>query len=212
MVLEQHQLLGGDVLLALRPHGLYVRKKELNGHDALEVEMPYEELLPIAVQRRSAVPTRSLAGVLFALLLGGQDIFSKQLAQGQSTDEFWTGAFLIGGLLGLIVYYGLQNWWKKFTISTARLNITLADRPGQRAELYRFAEALESQTKSYLRHHYGRINPLGPIELQLSRLRWLRELNVLNEAEAHALSVRLTGRHSETLQGMGHELEAPFVN
>ena len=64
--------------------------------------------------------------------------------------------------------------------------------------------------KRIVRH--ADVNPLGLIEPQLRRLRWLRELGVITEAEARIGTVRLTGRHTDTLQGMGHELEAPYVN
>ncbi len=91
--------------------------------------------------------------------------------------------------------------------------MVLADRPNERKELYRFSENLENRTKSYLREHYGAINPLGLIEPQLQRLRWLHKLEVLTDKEARALSTRLTGRVEDSpLLSMGQELEAPYAN
>lgn len=210
MVIEQRKLFS-TTQLALRPHGVYVSKRSLTGDVLLEFEMPYEEVLPVRVeQRRPTLPrhwrTWSFVGSWLLINALGSSYVREYL----NTTAWFTAVGSVF-VLGLLVY-SLTHWQRQFVLVTARAHVSLADRSYQRAKFHQFATTLEQTTKDYLRYHYADINPLGLIEPQLRRLRWLRELHVLSEAELRARTVRLTGRHSDTVHGMGHELEAPYVN
>ncbi|TGE17411.1 hypothetical protein [Hymenobacter elongatus] len=211
MFFEQRQLTR-VTQLALRPHGLYVCERTRQGKTIVEFEMPYEEVLPIRVERTTSTP--QLRWLPFALFWVVSSYLqrSARLADGLSTTEwlvaFGVGLVLIGGYL-----YGQNNWWRHFTLGTARASIHLADRTQERTELNTFVEALDQRCKSYLREHYAAINPLGIIEPQLQRLHWLRHLNVVSESEARALATRLTGQvPTAPLVSMGQILETPYVN
>jgi hypothetical protein len=207
MLIEQRQLTQ-TTQLALRPHGLYISRKNRRGQTTLEVEMPYEEVLPVQVERRRNLPPRwQLLGLAYAWLVG------TQYALKQSTALYGFVALGAGLALVALYWYGRRNWWQHFILTTTHARVVLADHRNERKVLLRFTEALEQRTKDYLREHYGNINPLGLIEPQLQRLRWLRKLEVLTEKEARALSTRLTGRIEDSpLLSMGQELEAPYAN
>src|SRR6476661_8293620 len=194
----QQQQFTRTTRLALREHGLYVCQADGRGALNLELEMPYEEMLPVRVERRSSYPQRQLPGVLL-LLFWAASSASRFLSQGEAlSNEFWLSAFGCGlGLLG-VVFYGWRNWWRRLVLHTGRVHVVLADRPDERQALTAFVQALETRTKGYLRREYGRVNPLGIIEPQLRRVAWLRELEVLSAPEATALTTRLTGRLTAT--------------
>lgn len=206
MRIEQRQLTQ-TTQLALRPHGLYICRKNLWGQITLEVEMPYEEVLPVRVERRGRTLSQWQILSLVFLLLTTHNL----LRQADATYSLVALGIYLG--LGVLYWYGRRNWWTHFLLITSRAHVMLADRPTERRALYHFTEALEKRTKAYLRKHYGTINPLGLIEPQLQRLHWLHKLQVLTDAEARALATRLTGRIEESpLVSMGQELETPYVN
>jgi hypothetical protein len=207
MLIEQRQLTQ-TTQLALRPHGLYICRKDRSGQITLEVELPYEEVLPVRVERRRGLPSRwQLLSVLYTWIICTQ----YALKQAESLYAFI--ALGVGLSLVALYWYGRRNWWHQFILSTTHARVVLADRPNERKALFRFADALEQRTKDYLRENYGNINPLGLIEPQLQRLRWLHKLEVLTDKEARALSTRLTGRLDDSpLKSMGQELEAPYAN
>jgi len=212
MLIEQHRLLAGTTQLALRPNGLYVCQRNSNGRATLKFEMPYEEVLPVRVTRFRTTPQltwRPLVAIWF-----GMNILQRLVpTNGPLSDAAWAGLFALGGLLIAGYLYGQRNWWQHVTLGTARTSITLADRSAERAAVDKFARALESRTKAYLREEYATINPLGLIDTQLHRLRWLRKLDVLSESETRILTTRLTGRlDSVPLRSMGQVLESPYVN
>lgn len=120
---------------------------------------------------------------------------------------------LVLAVSGSNLWLRFERQWSFFKLHTSRLTLTLAGRPWQRTALTNFAESLDERAKSYLRREYAGVNPLGPIEIQLHRLRWLHGLDVLTEAEARTRTTRLTGRLStDTLRSMGQNLEMPYVN
>lgn len=207
MLIEQRQLTQ-TTQLALRPHGLYICRKNRRGQLTLEVEMPYEEILPVRVDRQQRRVVSQWQVLGFILLLHTVSNSLKQAA------EWYTLlAFGLSLLVMALYWYGCRHWWNQFILSTSHARVVLTDRPDERKALYRFTDALEQRTKSYLREHYGTINPLGLIEPQLQRLRWLHKLEVLTDKEARALSTRLTGRLDDApLLSMGQELETPYVN
>ncbi len=209
MFLEQRQLTR-STQLALRPHGLYVCERTRQGRTMLEFELPYEEVLPVRVERTNATPQLQWLPLGFFWLTAA--LLRKTDPASAFSTQDWLLTFGFGLALIGLYRYARNNWWRHFTLRTARANVHLADRGSQRRELDEFAQALDQRAKTYLREHYSRVNPLGIIEPQLSRLRWLQELDVVTEAEARALTIRLTGRPAETLKGMGHELEAPYCN
>lgn len=214
MIIEQRRLLAGSTQLALRPNGLYICQRNSHGRATLEFEMPYEEVLPVRVMRFRTTPQltwRPLVGLWFAISLLQRLLPTN--SNGQLSDAAWLGVFGFGGLLIVLYLYGQRNWWQHVTLGTSRTNITLADRPAERASVDKFARALEARTKAYLREEYANINPLGLIDTQLHRLRWLRKLDVLTEREARILATRLTGRLDlSPLRSMGQVLESPYVN
>jgi hypothetical protein len=161
------------------------------------------------VARHHRLPFQGLGG----LLLFAAWLVSHWLLRTFVTTE--PGLILLAQLVSLAVvgFFGVHEWWYKVTLSTPHLNITLADRRGQRVRFNAFAEALEARTKTYLRQEYGTINPLGIIEPQLRRVAWLRGLEVLSATEARTLTTRLTGQLPLPKLGkMGLKLEAPYVN
>jgi hypothetical protein len=212
MLIEQHRLLAGTTQLALRPNGLYICQRNSNGRPTLEFEMPYEEVLPVRVTRFRTTPQLSWRPLL--ILWFAVNFLQHFIPTNEPlSDTAWLGLFAFGGLLIAGYLYGQRNWWQHVTLGTARTSITLADRSEERASVDKFARDLESRTKAYLREEYANINPLGLIDTQLHRLRWLRKLDVLTEQEARILSTRLTGRlDSSPLRSMGQELESPYVN
>jgi hypothetical protein len=211
MLLEQNRILLGTTQLVMREHGLYACQRTTQNIPLLEVEVPYEKILPVQLERTRQVPTRWLLYMLALIVWVGIEPVQQSWATGTLTPG------LIGVLVFLVVLGGFValEWdrrWFLLHFRTAHLSLTFADRRRDRAQFYTFAHALEKRVKEYLRAHYGRINPLGPSELQVRRLQGLQEMQVLSEPEARALMVRLTGRQQETLQGMGHELEGLYEN
>jgi hypothetical protein len=213
MLIEQRRLWAGSTQMALRQHGLYICQRQSGGRAVVEVELPYEEILPVRVERRNKVPRRKLLSLLGAVCWC---LFTFSIDHRHDAGfllDFFLWALALAGSLGAYTWYGWQNQWREFVLLTARSSIVLVDRAAERPALQGFAEALERRTKSYLRHEYAQVNPLGPIEVQLNRLRWLHGLDVLTEAEVRARATRLTGRLStDTLRGMGQDLEMPYVN
>ncbi|MBO3271761.1 MULTISPECIES: hypothetical protein [Hymenobacter] len=210
MVLEQRSLFS-TTQLTLRAHGVHVSKRSVTGDVLLEFEMPYEEVLPVRVEKRRPTLPHRWRTWLFVLGWLVVNALGSSYVRDRLSHNVWLAA--TGGVLVLgLMLYGWNTWRRYFVLVTARAHVVLSDRWRQRRELHRFADKLEQTTKAYLRHHYADINPLGLIEPQLRRLHWLRELEVITEAEARIGTVRLTGRHSDTIQSMGQELEAPYVN
>ncbi|MCB2408071.1 hypothetical protein [Hymenobacter lucidus] len=211
MFFEQRQLTR-VTQLALRPHGLYVCERTRRGTKLLEFEMPYEEVLPVRVERTTSTPQLKWVPLTFLWLASYALQHSGKHVAGITNTE-WAVAFGVGLLLVAVYLYGQNNWWRHFNLGTSRASIQLADRSSQRNELNNFAEALEQRSKAYLKEHYAAVNPLGIIEPQLQRLHWLRHLDVVSEAEARALATRLTGQvPTAPLISMGQTLEPPYVN
>ena len=211
MIFEQRRLTH-STHLALRENGLYVCERNGWGHIRHELELPYEQVLPLQVEHR-ATPPLVLPRALRAVLIISGYLLIGLLARQLSTPQLG-GLVLAVGALSLGLMLGLRRSRKQRTVlNTPQLRVLLADRPADRAALARFLSALETRSKSYLRGEYASINPLGFIEPQLRRLRWLCDLEVLSAPEARALTTRLTGRLSaDSLRSMGQELEAPYVN
>jgi len=213
MLIEQRRLWAGSTQLALRQHGLYICQRQVSGRAVVEVELPYEEILPVRVERRNTVPRKKLLILLGVVCWCLFTLSADQRHDAKFFVDFALWALVLGGSLGAYMWYGWQNQWREFVLLTARSSVILADRANERLALQGFADVLERHTKSYLRHEYAQVNPLGPIEVQLNRLRWLHGLEVLTEAEARARATRLTGRLStDPLRSMGQDLEMPYVN
>ena len=211
MIFEQRQLLIGSTHLALRAQGLYVRRRNPQGLITLELEMPFEEILPVRTEHYRRVPWALLVFTIILIVGLGIAPWRTALTTGLVSPDMLLWLFISGGtLLNLWLHY--ERLWSRYHLRTPHLNLALADRPWQRRQLTRFTAQLEHQAKDYLRARYGQVNPLGPIDLQVNRLQWLQEMSVLTAAEAAALTLRLTGRPTDTLQGMGQELEGPYVN
>ncbi|MGI4832547.1 MAG: hypothetical protein ACRYFK_03700 [Janthinobacterium lividum] len=213
MKFQQRQLTR-TTFLALREHGLYVSQHDGRGQADMAVEIPYEELLPLRLEYRKAVPARGLRWLAVgALWVAGNAVQQQFFGTRPLAEEFWTFALVMGAALGASLLYAWHNWWHQAIVHTAHLHVVLANHPRDRRLLQRFVQQAESHTKSYLRREYAPINPLGIIEPQLRRLAWLHELDVLSTAEAQALATRLTGRlPGRGLRSMGQKLEAPYVN
>ncbi|MDO7877396.1 hypothetical protein Q5H93_21830 [Hymenobacter sp. ASUV-10] len=203
----QQKLPFRSTVLGLRSHGLYLCQRNVTGHVTLEMEMPYEEMLPLRLERRRQIPW----GVVTMALVLGACVWLLSTRPLMPADALYQRALLIGG--GVLAWFGigLRHWWTRQILHTSRLHLVLADT--DRAELRAFTNSLEQRTKAYLRSEYGSVNPLGYIEPQLRRLHWLRELEVLSTGEVTALTTRLTGRlTAKPLRSMGQQLEAPYVN
>lgn len=212
MQIEQRQLWGSRTQLGLRPHGLYVCQRQAGGRKVLELEIPYEEVLPLQAEHQPA-PRRPLSAQQQLGLIVVLQLLIALVSRHLTTWQFW--GFLAGVALAMaaLLLYGWLNWMNSIVLTTSQLSVTLTDRPQQRVALQQFFTELEQRAKAYLRLEYADIDPLGPIEPQLRRLRWLRELGVLTETEARIRTTRLTGRLSlDTLRGMGQDLETPYVN
>ncbi|MBX0290458.1 hypothetical protein K3G63_08415 [Hymenobacter sp. HSC-4F20] len=209
---SQSHFLRGSTLLVLRQHGLYVSQRNRRGVAWLETEIPYEELLPIELEYAEPAPLRiPPASAWVALWLLAQAV--RYLLQNHEDNlAFWVAG--LGFLLGLgAVLLLRRSRARTVTLVTNRIRLTLHDSSSQRAHLETFTNELRLRAHSYLREEYAHINPLGPIELQLHRLKWLHHLQVLSTTELRTLSTRLTGRVSlDPLKLMGQELETPYVN
>ncbi|RYF11116.1 MAG: hypothetical protein EOO40_03900 [Deltaproteobacteria bacterium] len=213
MKFQQRQLTR-TTLLALREHGLYVSQHDGRGQADIAVEIPYEELLPLRLEYRKAVPAKGLrwltVGVLWVM---GNAVQQQFFGARPVSEEFWTFAFIASAALVAGLLYAWHNWWHQAIVHTAHLHVVLANHPRDRRTLKHFVQQAEDHTKGYLRREYAPINPLGIIEPQLRRLAWLHELDVLSTAEAQALATRLTGRlPGRGLRSMGQKLESPYVN
>ena len=211
----QQRQLTRTTLLALREHGLYVSQHDGRGQVDIAVEIPYEELLPLRLEYRTAVPPQLWPVGLLGILLWGGWLAQPWLAEQPTQDVSgaWFHIVEVGLSIGALLYYAWHNWWHQAIVHTAHLRVVLANTPRDRQALKDFVQLARTHTKSYLRREYAPINPLGIIEPQLRRLAWLHELDVLSTAEAQALATRLTGRlPGRGLRSMGQKLEAPYVN
>lgn len=211
---SQSHFFRGSTLLLLRPDGLYVSQRNRRGVAWLETEIPYEELLPVGLEYAAPGPLRTPPlGTWLGIWVLLQVLVQLLKKQPQLPAELvWVG--VAGFVLGLGAVYLVRRYRRRtVTLATNRIRITLRDRKNQRAALEAFTEELRLRAHGYLREEYAQINPLGPIELQLHRLKWLHHLDVLSAAELQILSTRLTGRLSlDPLTLMGQELETPYVN
>ena len=213
MKFQQSQLTR-TTLLALREHGLYVSQHDGRGQADIAVEIPYEELLPLRLEYRKAVPARGLRWLAVGTLwIAGNAVQQQVFGTRPLAEDFWTFALVAGAALVAGLLYAWHNWWHQAIVHTAHLHVVLANHPRDRRVLQKFVQQATTHTKGYLRREYALINPLGIIEPQLRRLAWLHELDVLSTAEAQALTTRLTGRlPGRGLRSMGQKLEAPYVN
>ncbi|HET9502590.1 MAG TPA: hypothetical protein VFO93_03560 [Hymenobacter sp.] len=201
----QQSQLTRSTQFTLREHGFFVSQRDGRGQVDIAVEIPYEELLPVRLEYRRAVPGHPVRWI-------GLGLYGLYVAV--AALSAWPLALAATGLLvALAFYYAWNNWWNQAILHTGRLQLVLADHPRDRRQVRAFADQVNTHTKAYLRREYASINPLGYIEPQLRRLAWLHELGVLSTAEARALSTRLTGRVSERgIRSMGQRLEPLFVN
>ena len=200
--------------LHVREHDLLVFQRDARGQVQMELEMPYEDILPIRVERRRVLPHNTLRWLgVGAIWVVGNAVQQQFFGSRPLPEDFWGYVLGIGAAIGLLLLYALHNWWQQTIVHTAHLRVVLADHPQDRRQLNEFVEKLETRTKEYLRQEYGTVNPLGIIEPQLRRVAWLRDLEVLSPKEARALTTRLTGQvPAATLRSMGQELEGLFVN
>ena len=213
MISFEQQHFARTTYLELRDHGLYLNQRQ--GQARLDTEVAYEEVLPIALERRQTLSGRQLSGrFLWWGLLIVANLARPLLPQKGLADETWLLLFGAGAALIALYLYGSRYWWNHLVLSTGRATVVVpAGSAASRRALAAFVQALETRTKTYLRHHHAQVNPLGLIEPQLRRLRWLHHLDVLDAAEAQALATRLTGRlPNAELRGMGQRLEAPYLN
>jgi hypothetical protein len=213
MQFQQSQLTR-STQFALRQDGFFVSQRDGRGAVDIAVESPYEEVLPLKLEYRRALPGKGLRWLAVAALwLLGNAAQQQYFGQRPLPEDFWVyvGSALFG--LSIALLYAWQNWWNQTILHTAHLRVALADHPRDRRELRAFIQQAEEHTKSYLRREYAPINPLGLIEPQLRRLGWLHELAVLTTPEAQALATRLTGRlPGRGFKSMGQKLEALYVN
>jgi len=213
MQFQQSQLTR-STQFALRQDGFFVSQRDARGAVDIAVEVPYEEVLPLKLEYRRALPGKGLRWLAIAALwLLGNAAQHHYFGQHPLPEDFWVyvGSALFG--LSIALLYAWQNWWNQAILHTAHLRVALADHPRDRRELQAFIQQAEAHTKAYLRREYAPINPLGLIEPQLRRLGWLHELAVLTTPEAQALATRLTGRlPGRGFKSMGQKLEALYVN
>lgn len=212
MVFEQQQFLIGTTHLSVRAQSLYVCQRNPQGLITLETEVPFEDMLPLEVSSQRKVPMGQLLPAAAMLAWLGYGPWHTLLSTGHATTGFWLWlavlALNVGGF-----WLRFERQWSTFRLRTSRLVLTLAGRPWQRQRFAALVAALDLQSKDFLKREYGAVNPLGHIEPQLRRVRWLRDLEVLSPAEAQARFTRLTGQiSSEPLRSMGQRLEAVYVN
>ena len=150
--------------------------------------------LPIRVEYRSTTPGKGLRWLAAGILWLVGNAARIQYGGGRPLPEnFWEYVVGGGAVLGIVLLYALHNWWHQAILHTGRLQLVLADHPRDRRQFLDFTQKLDAHTKAYLRKEYGAINPLGYIEPQLRRVAWLRDLGVLNAAEARTLNTRPHG-------------------
>lgn len=203
------QFVLGSTLLEMRPDGLLIRQR--TAAMTLETEVPYEEILPVRTQQQPPRQVKTFLVYVLSLLAASWYPWHAWLVTGQSKHLLMWALLL--ALSALNTWLRFDTLWPVCTLHTARLTVKLGRRPWRFRAFREFAVALELRANDYLRQEYAQINPLGPIEYQLHRLRWLHHLDVLTSAELQTLSTRLTGRLSlEPVKLMGQELETPYVN
>lgn len=210
-MIYQHRHLTRTTHLELREHGLYLSQR--NGATRLDAELPYEEMLPVQLERRHNFTLGFDRLFLWALILVAYSLKAAVPGTGFS-NETWLLLFGIPTALVAVYFYGSRYWWNHLIINTSRTTVVVPDGgPANRRAAAAFTLALERRAKAYLREQHAQVNPLGIIEPQLRRLRWLHQLDVLSADEAQALATRLTGRRgAPELHGMGQRLEAPYLN
>ncbi|SET52495.1 hypothetical protein [Hymenobacter actinosclerus] len=200
----------GHTQLTLRAAGLEVDEKRF--FNRTEIEIPYEELLPISVGRLHTFPFRLTLAAVFVAFGCFKAGYTAVMQPDQRESALWL-LLILGGLLLAVIAFALRLWRHDFILSTGRGNIFLFDSRRNRAALHTFADTLRNHTTQYLRQQYADVNPLLPAEPQLARLEWLHGMGALSDAQFQQLKTRLLGRFygSDDVPGNGQGL-APSVN
>lgn len=208
--IRQNYPLIGYSQLTLQATGLWVEEKRF--FNRTEIEIPYEELLPIGVGRYHNFPFRltlAAAFVTFGCIKASYNAFTQP---NERESALWL-LLILGGLLLAIVAYALRLWRHDFILTTSQGNIFLFDSRRNRAALHGFADTLRERAAHYLRQQYAQVNPLLPAEQQVARLEWLHSLGALNDSQFHQLQTRLLGRFYSSNNPLGSESGlSPSVN
>ncbi|OWP64474.1 hypothetical protein CDA63_03645 [Hymenobacter amundsenii] len=200
----------GYTQLALRATGLGVDEKRF--FNRTEIEIPYEELLPIGVGRLHNFPFRLTLAAVFVAFGCLKAAYTVVTQPDQRESALWL-LLILGGILLTVMAFAFRSWRHDFILTTGRGNIFLFDSRRNRPALHAFADTLRDHTTQYLRQQYADINPLLPAEPQIARLEWLRSLGALSDEQFHQLKTRLLGRFygSDHVPGNEHGL-APSAN
>jgi hypothetical protein len=185
---QQHPILGYSHLI-MQEAGLRVEEKRF--FNRTEFVIPYEDLMPLDVARFHNFPFRLTLAALFVFFGCSKATYTIITQAGQRESALWLLLILSGVLLGVIAQ-ALRLWKHEFILTTGRGNIMLFDSRRNRKALYAFANALRDHTILYLRNQYGKVDPLLPVEPQLARFEWLRNLGVLNDTQFQQLKNSLS--------------------
>ncbi|UYZ60828.1 hypothetical protein [Hymenobacter latericus] len=189
--------------LKLEPDGLRFTERTLNAYNELTIS--YEDLLPLGTARHRYVPVRLTLLSLFLAFGCGKVCYDYVLRGEQPNSAAWLLLILLG-LLGVLVAYTAKHWHWHFVITTGRGNLPFLDLGASGKQLPAVAAQLHAYTVAHLRRKYLRVNPFEPTEAQLERLTWLREHNVIKQAEYEQYKQKLLGQGSQLIGPVGFSL------
>ncbi|AYA36900.1 hypothetical protein D3Y59_07425 [Hymenobacter oligotrophus] len=183
--------------LKLEPEGLRFTERQLNAYN--ELTIAYEDLLPLGTARYRRVPVRL---TLLCLFLASACV--RAVADYQEYG-IWT-VLVFFALFGLALAYTVKKCHWHFVITTGSGNLRFLDLGASGRQLPAVLAQLEAYTVAHLRRKYLRVNALEPTEAQLERLTWLRDHNVIKQAEYEQYKQKLLGQGSQLIGPVGFSL------
>jgi len=201
---QRYPILGYSHLI-MQETGLHIEEKRF--FNRTEFLIPYEDLMPIDVARFHNFPFRLTLAAVFVLFGCLKATYTLITQAGQRESALWLLLILSGVLLG-VVAQALRLWRRDFILTTGRGNILLFDSRRNRKALYAFANTLRDHTILYLRNQYGKVDPLLPVEPQMARFEWLRNVGVINDTQFQQLKTCLLDNSykSKDLPGFNYGL------
>lgn len=186
--------------LSLEAEGLLVKEKTLNEYN--EFTVPYEDLLPLGTARVKHVPVRLTAACLFLLFGCGKVLYDYVLNGDNPGDAAWLLLIMLG-VLSVAAAFTAKQWSWDFIITTGRGNLRFTDVGEASKRLPEVVEGLRAHAVTVLREKYLWIDSVLPVQAQVERMQWLRELNVIDEATYRAAKQELLSGETLPQNGMG---------
>ena len=173
--------------------GLHIKVKNLTSSQ--EVEIPFEEInLKKVIRQKKADIIIMIVGLFFGVIF----IVNLILKIFGKSDLTWSVIILLllfTASSGLIAFVNLK---KQILIPTSNNGLLdIFDGRPTKETSDNFIHNLTLKSNIYLKHKYGTIDRDLPVEPQLTNLMWLKERDVLKEAEFEELKNKLLGRHDK---------------